>query len=251
MIGGRIGNPIADVYGDISDSGFPFAILGGNLAAHYRADIGVTVDTGVSQWSDQSGRGNHVLQGTGGAQPTLVANVLNGRPVLRFAAASSQFLRVADATTGIEVGGLAYALVVGRQTVVGGNRAFLSVDNADVANRAFCIFAPAATTIRSRHILRVTSVINADTTLADNTFARVESWADAGAVYVRNGATEVSTAAVGNTGYAFPGTFIHVGCLPGTGFLTGDIAEVIIANSIPSAAQLSSLREYTLAVWGV
>ncbi len=38
----------------------------------------------VSNWDDKSGNGNHVTQGTAGNQPTLVNNVQNGLPAIRF-----------------------------------------------------------------------------------------------------------------------------------------------------------------------
>ncbi|MCB0397222.1 MAG: T9SS type A sorting domain-containing protein [Flavobacteriales bacterium] len=38
----------------------------------------------VSTWSDQSGNGNDVTQGTGANQPTWVEDIINGKPVVRF-----------------------------------------------------------------------------------------------------------------------------------------------------------------------
>jgi hypothetical protein len=51
-----------------------------------QADVGVTSDANgkVSSWQDQSGRANHAVQSTTGSQPTLVTNVVNGRPTVRF-----------------------------------------------------------------------------------------------------------------------------------------------------------------------
>ena len=41
------------------------------------ADVGVTVATGVSQWDDQSGLGNHATQGVGAEQPAYIASDAN------------------------------------------------------------------------------------------------------------------------------------------------------------------------------
>lgn len=49
-----------------------------------RSDLGITIGTGVSQWSDQSGSGNHLVQGTAGNQPAYATNGRNGKPELRF-----------------------------------------------------------------------------------------------------------------------------------------------------------------------
>ncbi len=44
--------------------------LGANLAGWWRADLGITIGTGVSAWADQSGNGRHLVQATGTDQPT-------------------------------------------------------------------------------------------------------------------------------------------------------------------------------------
>lgn len=43
----------------------------GNLSGWWRYGFGITTATGVSQWSDQSGSGKHLVQATGSAQPAL------------------------------------------------------------------------------------------------------------------------------------------------------------------------------------
>lgn len=72
----------------------PKAISG--LALWLRADMGVTIGTGVSAWADQSGTGDankNVTQGTGGLQPAFTASngSYNGRPTIDFT--GSQLLR--------------------------------------------------------------------------------------------------------------------------------------------------------------
>ncbi len=44
----------------------------------------ISVTTGASTWRDKSGNQRHFTQGTGGAQPTLTPNGLNGLNVLSF-----------------------------------------------------------------------------------------------------------------------------------------------------------------------
>lgn len=38
----------------------------------------------ISQWNDKSGLNNHLIQGTGAAQPSVVLNVQNSKPIVRF-----------------------------------------------------------------------------------------------------------------------------------------------------------------------
>ena len=50
-----------------------------------KADAGVdTLNGTVSRWHDQSGNGNDAVQASASRQPLMLANALNGKPVLRF-----------------------------------------------------------------------------------------------------------------------------------------------------------------------
>lgn len=60
----------------------PLTILG-SLAWWVRADLGITIGTGVSAWADQSGNGVNFSQGTGAAQPAFIASAVNGQPAVR------------------------------------------------------------------------------------------------------------------------------------------------------------------------
>ncbi|OWY24724.1 hypothetical protein BVG80_04955, partial [Sphingobacteriales bacterium TSM_CSM] len=66
--------------------------LASNLSLWANSDNGVLRDlsSGVLQWSDLSGLGNNIAQGSSGNRPTWVSSVINGRPVLRFN--TSQFM---------------------------------------------------------------------------------------------------------------------------------------------------------------
>jgi hypothetical protein len=62
-----------------------------------RADLGITIGTGVSAWADQSGTGDsnkNVTQGTGSQQPTrnAVDAAYNNQTTLSFSSAANQFL---------------------------------------------------------------------------------------------------------------------------------------------------------------
>jgi hypothetical protein len=70
----------------------------GGLVQWFRADAGVTTDPSgnVSFWADQSGHSNNAI--ATGVGPQLVANALNGNPVLRFDGLS-QFLTTNNVLT--------------------------------------------------------------------------------------------------------------------------------------------------------
>lgn len=63
------------------------------------ASKGITIGTGVSQWSDQSGVGNNVTQGTGANQPAFVSSWRNGKPAILFA--STKYLQRASLISSI------------------------------------------------------------------------------------------------------------------------------------------------------
>ncbi len=65
-----------------------------SLYARYRADLGITISTGVSNWADQSGNSRDLSQGTGGNQPTLVSAGFNGYDYIQFDGSNDFLSRV-------------------------------------------------------------------------------------------------------------------------------------------------------------
>lgn len=60
----------------------------GTLSTNYGAGSALAVER-VSQWDDNSGRGNHATQGTALKQPLYIPDALKGRPALGFDGAST------------------------------------------------------------------------------------------------------------------------------------------------------------------
>jgi len=60
------------------------AIAQTGLKVWLRADVGAPTSGLISRWVDQSGLGNDAVQPTVAAQPQVIANALNGKPVVRF-----------------------------------------------------------------------------------------------------------------------------------------------------------------------
>lgn len=79
-----------------------------NIVALYDAEEDVSIGVGVSQWDDQTGNGNHVVQGTAGNQPTVSTDAINGNDAISFDGVDD-YLRD-DAFSG---GTLAFPVTVG------------------------------------------------------------------------------------------------------------------------------------------
>lgn len=72
-----------------------FTYLPAGYIEMLRADTGVTLNgSTISAWADQSGAGHNGAQPSAPAQPTLVANALNTRPVARFSGSQGMPLGV-------------------------------------------------------------------------------------------------------------------------------------------------------------
>jgi hypothetical protein len=66
------------------------------------ADAAIT--TPLRYWQDLSGIGNDAMQTTSGNRPTVVSNVLGGKPVVRFLASSSQHFPLPNLMSGATAG---------------------------------------------------------------------------------------------------------------------------------------------------
>lgn len=71
------------------------------IKMHYDAALGVTsAASRVSQWNDQSGNGNNLVQGTGANQPLLVSSATPaGTPGIRLDSTARTMAKLAGATT--------------------------------------------------------------------------------------------------------------------------------------------------------
>lgn len=78
----------AAIRGLTCSGGFDPRIIPG-LKFYFNADFGVSNPSGVSQWDDLSGQGNHVTQATVGNRPSLVTGWRNGRNALQFGSGKS------------------------------------------------------------------------------------------------------------------------------------------------------------------
>lgn len=231
--------------GDGMLGGFNPRLLPG-LVLWLRADMGISIGTGVSAWADQSGAGNSVTQGTGANQPAFIANGLNGKPVVRFTAASSHFL--AKASTNLFGAGNFSILMTWKWSAAATRQ--VAFGNTDTVNGGALLGTSEAAGVK-RTIGYVASgdVTGGNATTTAETWSVIFSGGTSNAMRV-NRATQALT---GSFGLANPGASaaIRFGSYNGSNlFLDGDIAEVVAYTRALSAAENVLIENYMATRWG-
>jgi hypothetical protein len=208
------------------------------IIAHYRADQGTTIDTGVSQWDDLSGNDYHLTQATGGSQPELVADGgadFNNQAVIRFAG-TDNFL--ARATTPALSQPYTWVTIVKSTS----DDSPVLICN-EAASSPFLRFTSSPEMIM---FAGGTVAGNVDGGTVDATVLSEAYFAGASSVLRGN----FATIATGNPGTgSFAG--IEIGRRSSSvGYLTGDVAEVIIFSGALTHADRVYLAQYVNQRYG-
>lgn len=212
---------------------------------------------GVQRWNDQSTVANNATQPTSGNRPIYKTNIINSNPVLRFS--SDQFL------DGVSVSGvgptdnLQMFLLFKQNSYVAG----ATTDG----NGTFIIDRPTGT-----NNLMSLKIVNSDkyfyqkrndsggsltgpvsvSSATLGTFVLAEFYRNVGVNYgiYLNGKLDVTS---GGDSEAITGTNVRVGRHATTtnGGLNGDLAEVILYNSTPSALNRNKIESYLAIKYGI
>jgi hypothetical protein len=167
----------------------------------------------VSLWQDSSGWGHNATQ-TGAARPTFKTNVLNGKPVVRFNSATSQFLNVASPISETPVWDMFVVMAAS------GTNELVPLSSGTLAGTCGPLLHPSGT----RYIC------------ANGGIFTMGSWSGS-AFHVYTGRSAGPAAFVDGTSVATGfvagvagGVFDAIGKRGGTEFSDGDIAEIVIYN---------------------
>ena len=239
----------------------------------------VTLDSGrVSTWNDKSGNGRNAANSTSGStQPDYVTGARNGRNVVRFAAASSQFLLAgsvgdwnflhngtnsfvaaavrcfdsADPNAGgsiISTGGGSSAqigcdIIFDDRALVPRNNAF-GVNISRAVSGQFTAVDVNVDTLTPNTYVTFEVLLDGDNGTAAN---RVRSRINGGTQFGSNAATNAPstsnssyTLALGRGQFATPAFYF-----------TGDICELLMYSQHPTADAQTAIRRYLAAKWGV
>ena len=222
----------------------PKAITG--LQLWLRADLGVTIGTGVSAWADQSGTGDankNVTQATGSKQPTLNASDANynNKPTLSFSSAASQCL----------VSGLWASPLSQPWTVVA-----VGQDDGTVSAQVYV--ESGSDLAGSNRVLVYQNATNYELNAGAALVANARDATPHGLVGVVNGVSSRiynsarTAVATGDAGARAPlgATFIGE-TFADTAFLNGKIAEVIVWSGALSDAQLAPVWNYIASRYAI
>ena len=212
------------------------------FTAWYRADQGITLNgSTVSQWDDISGNGNHLVQGTGSAQPTYVASSSYfGVPALSFDGGDRMNCAALSATIkeityfavgrGVTVANNGIAAITNGGTVNTGTAMFYTA-GAMTVRRASTGGAAKAVTYAAKHVV----IGTADATAAN--------------IYVDSATAGTAEGAKAYTGYSH----LTVGDIANALIYpwNGEIAEVGILNRVATAAEISALLSYASRRYGI
>ena len=206
-----------------------------NLRGWWKADTGITIATGVSQWDDQSGNGNNLLQAVGASQPTVTAAAINGLPCITFNGSSHNMTAAFALTQPVTI------FMVARQVTWTTTRNF-----HDGITAADSMLLSQLTTTPNLRIFAGTSLTGANT-LALNTFGMITE--------IFNGASSEiritdSTPISGNAGAAAPGGITLGSRQTSTAFANIGVAELIVMNAVATAAERAGVRAYIAQRFG-
>jgi hypothetical protein len=206
-----------------------------------------TLDTGVSEWRDKSGRSQKFTQSTGASQPIINSTGINSRPTLEFDG-SNDWMTLGSAT----IGGTSLRPESGNEFAVyfvarsAGNGVFLAQAVSSVGSRVLQIYrfgsdnflvygtvsAPAGFFPQSVSLLCGYSW--------DGSQATGRSNSDIAAITVGPGPVSDDVVTIGARTSASPAVF-----------LSGRIGEIVFFRKSLSPAEESALFRYLNAKWGL
>ncbi|HEX3628028.1 MAG TPA: LamG-like jellyroll fold domain-containing protein [Verrucomicrobiae bacterium] len=215
------------------------------VALWVKSNSGVIADGNgnVSQWNDLSANGNNLF--TGGSDPLLVPNAIDGQPMVEFAATNGTYLYANDATSLKLTGDMSIFAVVNFATLAGGT-------NGDIVSKVNNNNQPAPYDYYAQsgnvHFLRGNGSGNVSVNSTTGPSTGVPHILD---VVMRgtsvthrldgnsNGSGTLSTAIVDQ------GQPLSVGARQDfRDFLSGGIAELIVVGQALSSSDVASMESY-------
>lgn len=197
--------------------------------------------TAVTTWTDSSGAGNDVTQSVAGSKPTYKAGIQNGQPVVRFDGSADHLIKASGAATMLALP-ITIAVAAKRDTTDAFQKSYVG-SVAGVEGQLQIQGVAGVNTIRSYY----------GTVLADGipgtSWHVVVFTADAAGsanIYL-NGAAPSS----GATGTTIAAGDFGVATTAAGQFWDGDIAELLIYDTVLSTGNRDSVESYLGSKYGI
>ena len=212
-----------------------------------------TVSSAVSQWSDKSGNARNATQSTAGNRPTFTNNALNGKSVITFNGSSTQhFVHSLNASPAPHS-----VFAVARRTT-GGTTAFQTVINAIAPNNAFGVSLAAKVDGVSANwgtYINTTLGWSSSGSSIFNAWSIVDvispTATSGNETLATNGSLTTVSYSSRYSGDANDRRAIGGDPVFNTGWLWGDIAEIIIITSSVSTDTRQRIEGYLAHKWGL
>ncbi len=229
----------------INSSSVPVGTYPTTVALWVKASQGVTTidaNNDVSQWNDLSGNGNNLLAGN---PPQLVANAIDGQPMVEFNATNQTYMYASDAPSIDITGDMTVFAVVNFATLAGGtNGEILSKVNNNNEASPYDYYARSGSTLFFRGN-GSTSASSGSTTGPSTGIAHILDVVMQGTNVTHrldgnpNGIGTLSTAIVNQN------QPLSIGAREDyVNFLTGGMAELILVGQALSSSDVASMEHY-------
>ncbi len=214
-----------------------------NLQLWLKADAITGLNDGdrVTTWIDSSGNSRDATQSVAADKPTYKINIINGKPVVRFAAANTEFMNLPNFLTGFGAGEIFLVVKLNNDPPVTGSGGIWDF-GSDAASSHYCfddgfIYDEFATTARK-------GTVNPTPSLAAwrlyNVSSQANEWTS------RLDGTQIFTTATNTVGWS---TTPKIG--GETFFCDGDIAELILYSTVLSTADRTAVKTYIAAKYNL
>lgn len=211
------------------------------LKLHLSSDAGITSSNdSVSVWADQSGNGNNATQSVLAQRPIFVSNSINGEPALRFNGTNSYLVLPTATDLGI-VSNDYQIFIIAKTISISSNIYFLLGSASATEQYEIHTNGPKGARYIPDSGIYIDEGITGDYTDSEAHIFQVEATNTYGLIRIdSDGVTQTNT----DSHSSYSGNLI-LGTRSGGGFwFSGDIAEVIIYNSVLSENSRDSVENY-------
>ena len=202
----------------------------------------------VSQWSDKSGNGYHVIQGSASNQPDWGNVTQNGKSVLYFD--NGDFLRNTTASGLFSItNGPGTYFVVGKADNASGVNDYLYQFSESAVGRAYILYgSTAGSLLFLNRTSNASAVTNTGSTHNTWQIMRGRRSGTTQAIAINGGTEATNTSALDEDGC----DALTIGADgSGANILAGAIAEMIFYNRSLSAQEILQIERYLSSKWGV